>query len=360
MDTKCPVVVHISDLHLHPPFSDKGRVLLTRLGLKSHAYYVLLAAARAIRQIQYQYRDHPLTIVASGDLTTAGSAIAFRMAHNLLRDRVVTWDFEDFPVGLGASNWYVVPGNHDRYNYVPLLRQLEMFEAEFAEYLPMQNWPIYLPEKSAAQLAKLPRLPYVWVPPRTSNGQVRLVVVGLDSTRLSSLEALDILGRIARGRVGASSLKYLERLSAHPDNDLSVVDSAGISHELAGERVFTLVVLHHHPYLPPDIKEKPLTELLNATDVRATFARAGVDMVLYGHQHVNFVAPVSIPWQDGNTRNVLFAAAGSLCQFGEPRGNWFNVYRIESERVLHDSYQFDGIEFQHVNNGHSSWGTVHE
>jgi 3',5'-cyclic AMP phosphodiesterase CpdA len=339
-------LVHVSDLHLHPPLTERGRRLKRSLGTRTHSYGLLAAASQAIRQICNSEGPRTTGLAVTGDLTTAGDPLAFALARQIVTATDVLENGVSYPVGFnGGFEVFLVPGNHDRFSGNYIARQQSAFEYEFHDVLQTANWRRYGLHPSVQSTASYPRLPFVRLlrSQSATSGQsgISVVVIGLDSTELNRAELLDPLGRIARGRVSRRSLQYMQRACDDLQKNRQIQTSDGVEHDLSTDLVWTLVLLHHHPHLPPDQRNGALTMLVNAPEVLNTCTQAGVNLLLYGHQHVAFVDPVTIGSHTGTARQILCSATGSTCIFDEVRGNSFNVYRFTSNAVDFENWRYD-------------------
>ncbi len=343
------MLVHISDLHLHPPLTEQGRILLRRFGARTHVYYCLVAALEAVSRIILNVYPRSVIVAVTGDLTTVGDPVAFELAREILEETVITWSGEEFEIGLGlVTPACVVPGNHDRLRGNLLRVGNRLFEASFGAYLPMNNWYNYGLDPQNAGVRKLP---YVRVIPPSADTVV--VIVGLDSTELYRLEQLVPVWGTARGRVSQDSLTYLRNVCNDIDENGTVVDSDGVRHNLSGSVVRKVVLLHHHPHLPPDQRWQFLTKLRNARRVVKTCASAGIHLVLYGHEHIAFADTTMVQAHTRRRRHMVCAAAGSACVYSERRGNSFSVYYFDRGSIGHEIWQSDGYRFRRQGYMHS-------
>lgn len=352
-------VIHVSDLHLDEPITEPGRRLRIKSpGTKTHAYYLLSAASHAVKRLMLLESEHPVILVVSGDLTTRGTSVAFGLAEQVVSRGQVAQDGSIFPVGLNAGiRHFVIPGNHDRWHDSYFRRQETAFETVFREALPIENWEEYGLSVPVQNTSVYPRLPYAHL--IKSNGVAGepfvLVVIGVDSTELSEDERRDLVGRAARGRVSERSLAFIRNVCQDLFATRRVTTSDGIRHRIGDMAFRTIVLLHHHPYLPFDQKFSGLTKLINADDVLNSCAESGVDLLLFGHEHLSFIDSPTLQSASPDPRRIICAAAGSLCVFGEPRGNSFNVYRIGRDSMDYEKRVYD----RHIFRASSYSGTYH-
>lgn len=337
-------LIHLSDLHIHDPITESGRRLRWfQFGIRTHRYFLLQAASEALEKIRRDESGSTIVLAVTGDLTTAGTPVAFGLARQLLSGSEVVAAERRHPIGLNEGHrFFVVPGNHDRLSSTWIALQESAFETEFVSHLPIANWTKYGLVRPLAYAA-YPRLPYVFVvhcAPVKGPG-LSIVAIGLDSTELQGIERHNLYGRIAQGRVSSHALQYLKGVCDDVHSNHRVTDSSGETHALDERAVRIVVLLHHHPHLPPDERGKNATRLLNAREVLTICGSSRVDALLFGHEHLPFVDSVTIGSRRSTPVRLICAATGSLSVYDEKIGNFFTVYRITE-----DSFSFDVWRFQ--------------
>ena len=196
---------------------------------------------------------------------------------------------------------FAVPGNHD----IPAFQLLQRFLDPYARY---RRW--------IAQ-----DLEPVW-------RDEHLGVVGVNTARRAALELNWSHGRVGRGQLR----RTVERLESLP-------------------RDLFRIVVAHHPFLPPP--DLPETRLVaRAEQALASFARAGVGLVLSGHLHLTYsrrpvleakVAQDGFADADGDGGGPLVVQAASATSTrlrGEPNG--YNWITIAEGRVTVEVRAWDG------------------
>jgi len=350
VDSQEFVLIHVSDLHIHEPLTEKGRRLSgIRVGIRTHQYFMLQAAAEAIQRIAYSTPSDRLALLVTGDLSTAGSPTSLQLAHAIISSSDVSDDTGTYPVGFNAGwPFFVVPGNYDRYSSTFIAWQQSAFETELESELPRDNWVHYGLTLPTTTSQPYPRLPFAFLLRCGDEAASRLeiVIIGLDSTDLSPLERLNPWSYIAQGRVQDESLKYLERVSEDVLNRHMLVDSRGVTHQLTSARPRLLVLLHHHPHLPPDRHSKAATKLLNAREVLQRCAAARVDVLFFGHEHIAFVDTVTLGSDTTSPTSLITAATGSVAIYDEQAGNMFSVYQIGPSYLRHSLWRYDNGLFR--------------
>ncbi len=170
----------------------------------------------------------------------------------------------------------LIPGNHDFYVADAMQAGLPLLA------------PWMAADVAACTLPGFPTVRY--------SGNV--AVIGLNSTYPAPW-------REASGRLGADQLERLETV---------LLDCAA--------KGLCRVVLVHHPPLPA-LNEKPRKALKNAGELEEVLARAGAELVLFGHTHrwAHLAQPVN-----GGVMHVLSASSASMkpgCE--RPAAGWQKI-----------------------------------
>lgn len=305
------VTAHVSDLHFCDVFCNTEDRLSSLIGAAPH-YYPLLAALEACfrgipTQLQIRFGleiKHAVDIViATGDLTTTATPVAFEEANNFLRGSKYVG--VDGPrIGLEMErDVLVIPGNHDtwftRIGLRYLMRRVIDRSEAYEKYFPK------CPDWNVRQF-----------------GNADFLFIGLNSNK-----GLRGLLNISRGRIDESELA-------------DVANRLGTYKDTSTRKVFTIILLHHHPYLPPDKDEQELTKLLNAEKVMSALSSMRADMVLFGHRHESFEAMCPPALSQGSS--LLVSCVGSACQMGSRQGNSFKIYLFFHHGIRIVEYAFDG------------------
>jgi 3',5'-cyclic AMP phosphodiesterase CpdA len=246
-------IAHLTDPHVGPLPRAKVRELFSKRfagWLNWHrnrrgAHDMEILAA-LVADIRAAAPDH---IACTGDLCNIGLPSEWPPSRIFLE-------------GLGAAeDVSFVPGNHDAY----VEGSLEGLLAEVAPFTRGDD-------------GTMCRFPYL-------RRRGRIALVGLSS-------AIPTLPLVASGKAGARQLKETE----------------GLLNELAAERLFRIVMIHH----PPHVGGAPAGR--NLTDARAFEAmieRAGAELIIHGHNHVG-----SLAWLIGPQGKVPVLGAPSASARG--------------------------------------------
>lgn len=180
------------------------------------------------------------------------------------------------------GEWLSVPGNHD----LPRVNLLERFTEPFERYRRLIG----------------PDLCPVW-------RHEEAVVVGVNTARSFGPHWNWAHGRISRGQV-----RHVAEVmaSATPRQ--------------------TRIVVAHHPFVAPEIR--PDLRLVGGRKAATEqFARCGVDVILSGHFHVGYAAPLTHEAAPGG--HVLLAIQASTATSSRVRGdgNAYNVLTFDGPRI---------------------------
>lgn len=193
--------------------------------------------------------------------------------------------------GLAADRVTVIPGNHDA--YVPEVVERRTFERLFADY------------QTAELRVGSETYPFVRL-----RGELALVCV---STAVPTGD----LG--AWGRVGDAQLGRLESLLGAP--------------EVTSRR--RVLLIHHPPLVNRHGEERNLRD---RDALQAVLARAGVDLVLHGHDHRDFHK--TLPGPAGTTIPVVGVGSASYAGTPESRAR-YAIHEIEGAAITVVTYAHD-------------------
>lgn len=264
------VLAHLSDLHLSP---------MPRPRLRE------LAGKRAIGLVNWRLRrrlEHRAEVFDALAADLAAQAADHVAVTGDLVNIALPGEFEGGVRALARlgppERVTLVPGNHDA--YVPA-----------AIGLGRRHWDSHMRGDGAPAVAAA-RFPFV-----RRRGPVALV--GLST-------AVPTGPFMAWGRLGAEQLARL----------------AGVLAELAAQKVFRIVLLHHPPVASEGDRFKRLKD---AEPFRRVLARHGAELVLHGHHHVG-----SLAWIDGPRAPIPVVGVPSASAIGhhDDRAG-YNLYSIE-------------------------------
>ena len=243
--------------------------------------------------IKAQKPDH---VAVTGDLTHIGLPREFRDAARWLEE-----------LGDPASTT-VIPGNHDAYVAAPWEETCALWQA----YLSSDDGP----GRSADMFPSVRRR-------RT------VALIGV-STAVPSAPFL------ATGRVGRTQLERLESALT----------------QLARERAFRVVLIHHCPVPGAERWRKRLTD---AAEVAAALKRSGAELVLHGHGHrplwhelstaAGRLPVVSVPSASASDEHEDRLAAYNLYFIRASREGWhLRIRRRRYDRASGDVIEIPGRE----------------
>src|ERR1043166_1986370 len=290
-------ILHISDLHFGRAFRESDRSLRDRLlqrgGMRGHDFQLVSSLSARVHRIARQSGKFDLALV-TGDVSTDGAPESMSNAAKLLfEDEIFTSTPGHFIVnglGLAVSSVIAIPGNHDRYKLLPLQLDFGTFESQFLTH--RKGYPFVVAYSNSD----------------LGDDKCQIILFAFDSPAVNNPPfGLKPHELIARGYIDDAACEWLE-IKAHQ------IRNEGLTPELNGkmlpvdfDRCVKIVLIHHHPIEFPDIQAPLLLEaeklaqrrhqitkkikdqwttLLNREKfLKACFA-SGIDLVLFGHQHL--------------------------------------------------------------------------
>ncbi len=274
-------LAHLSDPHLGPlPRPSVAQLLSKRmLGFLSWTYRrkgihdaaVLEALAADLAQTA---PDH---VAITGDLVNISLPEEFVRAADWLRRLG--------PPGVVT----VIPGNHDAYVAVPWRQAIGL-------------WGEYMAGSSVSgggtEIAPAGEDGFPFVRRR---GPVALIGVST---------ACPMPPHSAGGRLGSRQIAALgERLI-----------------ELARERLFRVILIHHPPF---DAKGQHRKRLIDSAAFRAVVGRSGAELVLHGHTHRAGLAKLATP--AGSVPVIGVPSASARAEHGGKGHAQYNLYRVDRD-----------------------------
>lgn len=246
-------ILHLSDLHINHVVVNNQMSWIG--GWRAHDFLLCQALNSSLGDVRWllNTQDAPLRVVVSGDLTAAGGASEFPIAHSLIRS-LLRWRrlMPSGELGLRASDDQVgvVAGNHDQWGgqkLPPTALNLGLVPVHFRRTPWMKEW---------------------------REGALVVELFGIDSNA-----GLTNTNWRARGRFSDSDLNALRVLIA--ESDKQVLN--------AKETRVRVIVTHHSPsYLAP-LYSRPLhcTELDAASreNLLQLCRDFNISAVLTGHTH---------------------------------------------------------------------------
>ncbi len=270
-------LAHLSDPHLGPLPDPKllqlfSKRILGYLNWQRHRSRIMGGNTLdlLIEDLKSQAPDH---IAVTGDLVNIALPLEISGARTWLEE-----------IGQ-PENVSVVPGNHDA--YVP--GAVRKARAAWWPYMCGDGASVAPSEKTRSEAT----FPYV----RKRDG---VALVGVTTGRASG-------PWFATGRVGSKQSRRLRQLLE----------------ELGREGLFRVVMLHHPPFKQATHWHKRLSD---ASRVRAVVKRAGAELVLHGHTHIDSFETIEGP--NGPVPVVGVPSATSAPGGKKPAAR-YNLLRIE-------------------------------
>jgi len=270
-------LAHLSDPHLGPLPDPKllqlfSKRLLGYLNWQRNRSKIMGAnyLEQLVEDMKAQAPDH---IAVTGDLVNIALPLEISGAR--------TWLDE-----VGApENVSVVPGNHDA--YVP-----------GAVRKARSAWWPYMSGDAATDVPSPDASPEATFPYVRRRGDIALI--GVTTGRASA-------PWFATGRVGSKQSKRLR----------------AVLEDLGSQDLFRIVMLHHPPFRHATHWHKRLSD---ASRVRAVVKRAGAELILHGHTHIDSFETIDGP--NGPVPVVGVPSATSAPGGKKPAGR-YNLFRID-------------------------------
>jgi predicted phosphodiesterase len=218
-------IVHVSDLHLGEDLVEEATKRPRFMHRYGHDVSAFFALDRKLKELDWD------ALVVSGDISRAGGRNSFVWAKNWLEGKLVIGDSE---IGLNLASrgnpYFIVPGNHDRFN--DRFRQDEL-----SNYL--REFPV--------------------------------IAAGTKSS-------LSVAGKTLNFHLYDSSCR---------DGGFAygtVADETLMQKQLKDDEI-DIAVIHHHILQPLTQPREKATELLNSREVLSHFLGCDFDLIMFGHTH---------------------------------------------------------------------------
>jgi DNA repair exonuclease SbcCD nuclease subunit len=333
-------MLHISDLHFVKQLDEPGRRGKHTLLAKSHSYDKLIAFNETLQEIQNRAGKYDI-VLATGDLTTDGSKEAFNTALEFFESDEIRRSNPSrliaYGLNAGSNRRLLLPGNHDRYGgrRFPLQRSSNSFETIFQS---AASYPYSVGYRRSAAVS--------------DPSQPTLIFFVFDSTPPPTAKfwAWD---RIARGQVTKSECQWLDREASRLVQEKKVKGLDGEWIDFDPDNCIRLAVLHHHPVVDADKAQTfryKLTYMENYEVFVDHCLRAGMNLVLFGHQHLQYNLKHSpsdsitkTPF--GRPNEVYFLCCPSTLEYSEKR-NGFYVMNFDSKRIDVELYEWNQTAFE--------------
>nr|QEO74111.1 hypothetical protein [uncultured bacterium] len=296
-------LLHVSDFHLVEDIREPGSTKWRPLGAPTHSYETVRNLARVVRNLNPDYD----LVLATGDLTTDGSREAFETARQFIQSGSLSGGksmrIATFGLSAGVGRRILLPGNHDRFGNELLAGQRS--SSVFEEMLDTHKG-----------------YPYVvgFRPPNWDSTALTILFFVFDSNLHEVPAFTDAPGRL---HSIAQGIVELEEIDSGFDELAKKVAVSGQVEGLRGEMLkidigntIRVAVLHHHPFISAEeerearknlsIWRNPVKSFKQARGkydaslvamrnseafLRGCF-RAGIQLILFGHQHDPYYRPV--------------------------------------------------------------------
>jgi 3',5'-cyclic AMP phosphodiesterase CpdA len=333
-------LLHISDLHFIKDLTEKGRTLWPKkFGLKSHSFGKIDAFSAKYQELNRAVGID--AVIATGDISTDGSedalktALEFIEAGDIYRGnpgRLVT-------TGLSAARdrRVVIPGNHDRYAGPWAIWQSASDRLETVFGTPTK-YPYVVGYRRPAfrEDVKVPALLFF--------------VFDSTASELARASWQNPFYRIARGRVEDAECRWLVDQSNKIASSKEVMGMDGRELPVDYRATVRIALLHHHPVA---VHEEGASDELTIMDNRQQFIdacfQAGIDIVLFGHEHTEYrliskpsTRPDWVP--PAYAHDIHFFCCPSTSEYSASNTGFY-LFRFRESQFVVDLYRWKGKSF---------------
>lgn len=339
-------MLHISDLHFSENLTEEGRRIHKKVispGLKTHEFRKIDNLSFNVSKFEAEGKGVDIFAV-TGDVSTNGLLPALNTAREFIETSGGIYKGTPRRLkteGLGADpgKRLIVPGNHDRYNYN-------------GSFLPYQQ-PIDSLEK-AFEIEQL--YPYVigYRQPdlREKAEQPALIFFVFDST-LTDLDGGFSIEKIARGHIEPAQCRWLKKESEKIAKYNKVPSLDGQLLKVNYNDSIRIVVLHHHPVKTGKTSFISKYSMLKNNDIfiEACFD-AGIDFILFGHQHFQYSDRIPPPkprpgWNPpSNAHDICCFCCPSTSEFkkktkDKKKHNGFYFFTFKDQKFVVEAYTWN-------------------
>ncbi|MGH9871196.1 MAG: metallophosphoesterase family protein [Pyrinomonadaceae bacterium] len=312
-------LLHVSDFHFDGNLTEQGRRHWRRnFGVKSHGFGKIDALSAKFAALEAVGLG-PDLLLATGDISTDGAGESFEVAREFIESKEIQRGTPDrlVTVGLGMNRdrRIIVPGNHDRYakeSRVPYQNPTSALEAAFQS---RNNYPYAVAFRRSGV--------------ENDSANPALLFFVFDSTapeRLTTTVAPWV--RIARGRIENAECRWLA-------SQIETITKSGRLDSLDGgsvaidyENAVRIAVLHHHPIMkyPRKVFDR-WTQMENAPAFVNACFDAGMDLVLFGHEHQDYWTHEQrlARTTPGKPHGIYFICCPSTAEFSETNNGFFYI-----------------------------------
>jgi 3',5'-cyclic AMP phosphodiesterase CpdA len=345
-------LLHISDLHLVEDITEEGRSLGRPILAATHSFNMARLLGKRVDGFNPKFD----LVLATGDLTTDGRRGSFETVLQYFQSGPSSGEnkmrIRNFGLNAGKARRLLIPGNHDRFGgeLVPNQRHSDVFEKVLGTPHPY---------------------PYVvgYRPPGREPTSLTLLFFVFDSTLPEGRESSGWSGwarAIAQGRIGS------EEISEAFDNQAQDIVKNGKVRGLSGEvldfdpkNTVRIAVLHHHPVVTPGADEEiarreqggwrwprlskkefdaELVKMNGAEEFLRGCFRAGVQLILFGHQHFPYRRLIKLKNMDevqgpfGAIKAIYAFCCPTTLEFKAPSNGFYVFDFFDKANVTIDSY----------------------
>ena len=289
-------ILHISDLHFNEYLQNSKDTISSHVGAKPHHYRHVQGLCTQKRLIESKSEID--FVVVTGDLTTTANVSAFEEVNNFLRG--TKYVSKENKIGLNrGQSLLVVPGNHDTWHK----RFPWSLKALLACIITSYSFDFRGEEWNHCFLDSYP-----YIRPYPNNGNPKVVFIGINTNKFDYPN----LTEVSKGQVGSRQLADISNIEGKWPTALKIA------------------LMHHHIALPQGFPTSKYTALIDDTPTIEALFKAGVDLVLCGHEHKQF--HLELEHNDYQGKKLFLSCAGSATQMHEEE-NSFKLYRFFDDRI---------------------------
>jgi 3',5'-cyclic AMP phosphodiesterase CpdA len=338
-------LLQISDLHFVEDITAEGRAWYARLRdavkAKPHSFSTVESFAVKVKLLE-EARGAFDVILASGDLTTDGSEGACSTVIKFVEQKEYRKGNPTRPIveGLGADKGrrILLPGNHDRYtrSLVPTQEHSNIYENVLGT---PNDYPYVVGYRrpGAPQTSAEPALLFFAFDSTPSEAVSYKWIGGYGTSKFS------LKKRFACGRLENRECRWLEDTVKDLIGSNQVKDLNGQTIPIDFNKCVRIAVLHHHPL------DKSSTTLMENSSLFIRYCfKAGIDLVLFGHDHKEFywpeytTQPSSLP-SVSSSQWLQFFCCPSTTEYSAKNG--FYVFDFYTSHFTCELYEQKGGVF---------------
>jgi 3',5'-cyclic AMP phosphodiesterase CpdA len=352
-------LLHISDLHLVEDLREQGRSMRRPLGVATHNFNTARHLGLTVSGLNPRFD----MVLATGDLTTDGSRGSFETLLQYVQSGSVSganpMRIAAYGLNAGKSRRLLIPGNHDRFD---------------GEFVPGQRLSLLFEEV----LGTHHHYPYVvgYRPPNRTFDSLTLLFFVSDSSLPEGRESNEVEAwarALSHGYIGTEESKELIRQAELAVDEGKVRGLDGTALDFDPANTIRIAVLHHHPVVTAkaDLErpnneqprwrrflrdplgemnlvkkniESSLMRMDGADEFLSSCFQAGIQLVLFGHQHFPYsrmIVPESggaVTSPFGDIKSIRAFCCPTTLEHKAPSNGFYVFDFFDKAKVSMNSY----------------------